>query len=57
MPEPLVIPISYFEPVTDFEVPKLALWLGKALDQFDDSWWIANSRQASGNLYFTYELV
>lgn len=41
----------------------VALWPGeilaasKALDKFDDAWWIANSRQASGNLYFTYELV
>jgi hypothetical protein len=41
----------------------VAMWPGKArdakgaLDNFDDAWWIANSRQASGNLYFTYELV
>jgi hypothetical protein len=28
-----------------------------ALEQFDEAWWMANSRQASGNLYFTYELV
>lgn len=28
-----------------------------ALERFDDGWWIGNSRQASGNLYFTYELV
>lgn len=41
----------------------VAMWPGNvrdaknALDRFDDAWWIANSRQASGNLYFTYELV
>jgi hypothetical protein len=41
----------------------VAMWPGRvrdakiALDKFDDDWWIANSRQASGNLYFTYELV
>jgi hypothetical protein len=41
----------------------VAMWPGKArdaknaIDKFDDAWWIANSRQASGNLYFTYELV
>jgi hypothetical protein len=41
----------------------VTMWPGRArdariaLDQFDDAWWIANSRQASGNLYFTYELV
>ena len=29
----------------------------RALERFDDSWWIANSRQAAGNLTFTYELV
>jgi hypothetical protein len=38
-------------------------WPGKsrdvrqALDRFDDSWWIAHSRQASGYLTFTYELM
>jgi|SRR5882672_659528 len=41
----------------------IAMWPGRvldakgALDRFEDAWWIANSRQASGNLYFTYELV
>ena len=28
-----------------------------ALANFDDHWWIANSRQAGGDLTFTYELV
>ncbi|HME08151.1 MAG TPA: hypothetical protein VKG25_13940 [Bryobacteraceae bacterium] len=28
-----------------------------ALARFDDEWWIAHSRQASGYLTFTYELV
>jgi hypothetical protein len=28
-----------------------------ALANFDDYWWIANSRQAGGDLTFTYELV
>lgn len=28
-----------------------------ALENFDDHWWIANSRQAAGDLTFTYELV
>jgi hypothetical protein len=28
-----------------------------ALQNFDERWWIASSRQASGNLTFTYELV
>lgn len=28
-----------------------------ALENFDERWWIANSRQASGDLTFTYELV
>src|ERR1700685_1601928 len=41
----------------------VAMWPGSvrdaktALDKFDDAWWIANSRQALGDLYFTYELV
>jgi hypothetical protein len=41
----------------------VAMWPGKAhdavvaLDQFEDGWWIANSRIASGSLNFTYELV
>jgi hypothetical protein len=41
----------------------VAMWPGRiqdvktALDRFDDSWWIPNSRQASGYLTFTYELV
>jgi hypothetical protein len=41
----------------------VVMWPGRvrdaknALDKFDDAWWIMNSRQASGNLYFTYELV
>jgi hypothetical protein len=41
----------------------VAMWPGSvgdakaALDKFDDTWWIANSREALGNLYFTYELV
>lgn len=29
----------------------------QALARFDDAWWIANSRRASGYLAFTYELV
>ncbi len=29
----------------------------EALARFDDEWWIAHSRQASGYLTFTYELV
>ena len=28
-----------------------------ALENFDEHWWIANSRQAAGDLTFTYELV
>ncbi len=41
----------------------VAMWPGtlkdvrRALEQFDDAWWIANSRKASGYLTFTYELV
>lgn len=41
----------------------VAVWSGEALDvrnaleRFDDTWWIAHSRQASGYLVFTYELV
>jgi hypothetical protein len=41
----------------------VAMWPGRAmdvrtaLDSFDDAWWISNSRQASGHLIFTYELV
>jgi hypothetical protein len=41
----------------------VAMWPGKvrdarnALAKFDDGWWIAQSRQASGYLTFTYELV
>jgi hypothetical protein len=41
----------------------VAMWPGRvrdakiALNKFDDEWWTANSVQASGNLYFTYELV
>jgi hypothetical protein len=41
----------------------VALWPGavrdarRAIDQFDERWWIANSRQASGDVTFTYELV
>ena len=41
----------------------VVLWPGKiddvrvALAGFDDEWWIAHSRQASGFLTFTYELV
>jgi hypothetical protein len=39
------------------------LWPGKIedvrsrLEHFDNEWWIAKSREAAGNLYFTYELV
>jgi hypothetical protein len=29
----------------------------KSLERFDETWWIANSRQSSGYLNFTYELV
>jgi hypothetical protein len=41
----------------------VAMWPGNvrdvrlALAQFDDTWWIAHSRQAFGYLAFTYELV
>ena len=41
----------------------VAMWPGKvrdartALAKFDDGWWIAQSRQASGYLTFAYELV
>jgi hypothetical protein len=41
----------------------VAMWAGKvrdvrqALAKFDDAWWVAHSRRASGNLAFTYELV
>jgi hypothetical protein len=41
----------------------VAMWSGnvrdvrQALARFDEAWWIAHSRQASGNLAFTYELV
>jgi hypothetical protein len=41
----------------------VVMWPGQAqevrnrIERFDDGWWIGNSRQASGNLYFTYELV
>jgi hypothetical protein len=41
----------------------VALWPGAvrdariALEHFDERWWIANSRQASGDITFTYELV
>ena len=41
----------------------VAMWPGNvrdvrdALEEFDDTWWIEHSRQASGYLTFTYELV
>lgn len=41
----------------------VAVWPGDvrdvriALERFDEQWWIANSRQASGDITFTYELV
>lgn len=41
----------------------IAIWPGHlrdvrhALERFDEEWWIPNSRQASGDLAFTYELV
>jgi hypothetical protein len=41
----------------------VAMWPGavqdvrNALDHFDEQWWIANSRQAYGDIAFTYELV
>jgi len=41
----------------------VAMWPGKvtdarkALARFDDTWWLANLRRASGYLTFTYELV
>lgn len=41
----------------------VAMWAGSAkdvliaLNQFEDEWWISNSRHASGTLTFTYELV
>jgi hypothetical protein len=41
----------------------VAMWSGnvpdvrQALARFDDAWWIEHSRQTSGCLSFTYELV
>jgi hypothetical protein len=41
----------------------VAIWPGnlrevrEALEKFDDTWWIHHSREASGYLTFTYELV
>ncbi len=41
----------------------VAIWPGnvrevrEALDRFDGTWWIQHSREASGYLTFTYELV
>jgi hypothetical protein len=41
----------------------VAMWPGslqdvrRALAKFDDAWWFAHSRRASGYLVFTYELV
>jgi hypothetical protein len=41
----------------------VAMWPGNvqdarnSLEHFDEQWWIANSRQAAGDLTFTYELV
>lgn len=41
----------------------VVLWPGElvavreALEQFDSTWWIARSGQASGHLVFTYELT
>jgi len=41
----------------------VVMWPGQVRDvrddlaRFDDAWWIARSRQASGYLTFTYELV
>jgi len=41
----------------------VAMWSGPvaeariALERFDADWWLAHSRQASGRLSFTYELV
>lgn len=41
----------------------VVLWSGEvrdvrvALERFDEHWWIANSRRASGDLTFTYELM
>ena len=41
----------------------VAIWPGnvrevrEALEKFDDAWWIQHSREASGYLTFTYELV
>lgn len=41
----------------------VAMWPGnvqdarRALTKFDDAWWIVHSRQASGYIVFTYELV
>jgi hypothetical protein len=41
----------------------VAMWAGRvkdvrmSLDSFDEVWWIPNSRQASGYLTFTYELI
>lgn len=29
----------------------------RGFDRFDDGWWIANSRQALGDVVFTYELI
>jgi len=41
----------------------VAIWPGSVkevvsgLEKFEENWWLANSRLASGNLHFTYELV
>ncbi len=41
----------------------VAMWPGavedarRSLANFDDTWWLSHSRQASGHLTFTYELV
>src|SRR5258706_14651599 len=41
----------------------VAIWPGnvgdvrEALEKFDETWWIQHSREASGYLTFTYELV
>ncbi len=41
----------------------VAIWSGSmqevrtAIARFDDAWWVANARRASGYLNFTYELV
>lgn len=58
--------LSLRAPIDESGSPTLyavIMWPGRsqdardALERFDESWWLPISKQASGNLYFTYELV